>query len=81
MGLFKEVYDDYQIGVDAWIFGVSDPKVNSLTKGKVVHIFEMYNFKQYIIEIETHVDPLLECRDCLGMRRNGPPEIQKEIDE
>lgn len=36
-----------------------------LTEGKVVHIFERYNTKQYVIEVETHIDPYLVVRDWL----------------
>jgi len=76
------IYDDYKIGDDAWIFGISkDHKDNPLTMGKVVHIFTLYSSKQYIIEIETSIDPILECRSAFTMRRFGPHPDDEEDDE
>ena len=82
MSFFDGIYDDYKIGDDAWIW-IGNGSENPLTKGKVIHIFELYNkVKHYIVEIDTHMDPLLECRNCVQMRRNGPPieELEDELE-
>lgn len=36
-----------------------------LVEGKVIHIFEWCSETQYVIEIDTHIDPVLEVRDWL----------------
>ncbi len=52
----------FKVGDDAWIWiGNHQGK---LTKGKVIAELDLpgYSFKQYVIEIDTPVDPLLEIR-------------------
>lgn len=59
-------------------------------KGKVVHIFEMYGLDQYVIEIDTGIDPVLEVRSSLtvsdhpdqpiGMWRQAP-DVKERIEK
>jgi hypothetical protein len=47
-----------------------------LSEGKIVAVLnlERYNFPHYVIEIETHIDPILVVRDALTMAdtKKGP---------
>lgn len=58
------VKTEYQVGETVWIHGVTPS--NKLTKGKIIHIVDLgsqeYVDLQYIIEIPTHIEPLLEIR-------------------
>lgn len=38
-----------------------------LSKGTVVHVFELYRRAHYVIEIPTHIDPVLEIRCSLSV--------------
>lgn len=55
---------EYNIGDTVWIHGVSSS--NKLTQGKVIANVDLssngYEELQYIIEIPTHIEPLLEVR-------------------
>lgn len=53
----------YQIGDDVWIYGITRNNVKP-TKGKIIKIVDIdgYLDKQYIIEIPTHIESLLEIR-------------------
>lgn len=52
----------FNLGDDAWIY-LSNHQ-GELTKGKVIAELDLpgYGFKNYVIEIDTSVDPLLEIR-------------------
>lgn len=56
-------YVEAKLGDTVWIHGIE--KNGLKTKGKVVHIFrpEGYTIDQYVVEISTHIEPLLEVRD------------------
>lgn len=59
-------YVEANVGDTVWIHGIETRGgENKLTQGKVVHIFrpEGYSMDQYVVEIPTHIDPLLEVRD------------------
>jgi hypothetical protein len=57
---------DYEIGETAWChIGNGD----GLTDGKVIHIFHHGNQKLYIIEIDTHIDPVYVVREWWTMSK------------
>lgn len=70
------VKKDYNVGDDAWIHGISPS--NKLTQGKVISKLDLttqgYTDLQYIIEIYTHIEPLLEVRSWHTMSQDekGP---------
>lgn len=55
---------EYKIGDDVWIHGITPS--NKLTKGKIIADIDLssqgHAHTQYIIEIPTHIEPLLEIR-------------------
>lgn len=56
------------VGDDAWLYnGRTNKKTLSaeFSKGKVVHIFRLDGmlFDMYVIQIDTHIDPIYEVRD------------------
>lgn len=51
---------EYALGETVWIAGAPP---GQMTEGMVVHVFEMYGQKQYVIAVETPVDPVLFIRD------------------
>jgi hypothetical protein len=63
---------EYRVGDEAWIFGVG--RGSDMTKGRVIAALELpgYSFKNYVIEIDTHIDPLLEIRSAMTMRPQDP---------
>jgi hypothetical protein len=70
-------YHDYKIGDDAWVW-LSNHQGN-MTKGKVIHSFDIEYLTLYVVEIETSIDSLYECRSghWLEMRPERP-EWQEE---
>lgn len=64
----------YQIGDTVWIHGIGPE--NKLTKGKVIFSLQIPNYsqEQYVIEIPTHIEPLLEVRswDTISQDEHGP---------
>lgn len=73
---------DYKLNSTAWIYNGGTP--NDLTKGKVVHIFTLdRGVKQtfYVIEIDTHIDPIYEVRTTSEMSpsKNKPIGMWYEI--
>jgi hypothetical protein len=54
---------DLKVGDTCWIHGVGSS--GNFTKGTVISIVNLpnYGFQHYIIEIPTHIDPILEIRD------------------
>lgn len=63
---------DYKIGDSAWIF-VGDHG-GDMSKGKVVAILDLSDYSdiQYVVEIPTSMDPLLQVRDYMCMRPEDP---------
>lgn len=68
---------EYNVGDDVWIYGVG--LKNKLTKGKIIKIVDLSDqgwavSPHYIIEIPTHIDPLLEIRtwDSISQDDKGP---------
>ena len=61
------MFTDYEVGQDVWI-ALGGP---GLVKGRIVHYFTLpdygYYNTQYIIEIPTSIDPILEVRDAATM--------------
>ena len=55
---------DYSVGDTVWIYGINVSKGNKITKGKIVHKFEIPNFSEvhYIVAVPTEIEPLLEVR-------------------
>lgn len=53
----------FAVGDDAWIF--IGEHGGELSQGKVIAVIELpgYSFPHYVIELETHLDPLLEIRN------------------
>lgn len=57
---------EFELRDIAWIYiGNHDGR---LTRGTVVHIFQLsWGPCQYVIEVDTHIDPILEVRDGFAM--------------
>jgi hypothetical protein len=53
---------DFKVGDEAWIW-LAHHK-GELTQGTVIAELDLpgYSFRHYVIEIDTHVDPVLEIR-------------------
>lgn len=67
----------YNIGDDVWIFGITSE--NKITKGRVVATVDLTNKGygedlHYIIDIPSHIEPLLEIRSwhTMSQDENGP---------
>lgn len=69
-----EIKKKYNVGDTVWIHGVAT--TNKLTKGQVIYSLIIQNYQQehYIIEIPTHIEPLLEIRtwDTISQDDRGP---------
>lgn len=71
------IKQEYSVGELTWIHGIVEGK---LTKGKVIKSFNLeeagYNPSMifYVVEIETHVDPILEIRswETMSQDEKGP---------
>lgn len=79
------VKKEYAIGDDAWIYGINRSNTKPV-KGKVIKIVDLtdagYSFgPHYIIEIPTHIDPLLEIRSWhnISQDEKGPVGSLREI--
>lgn len=57
-------YVKANIGDTVWFF-MGDHQGIMMTDGIVVHTFTRYHTTQYVIEVETHIDPILFIRDGL----------------
>jgi hypothetical protein len=75
---------EYAVGDAVWIYN-GGPK-NRLIKGKVIKILDLSDQgwsvgPHYIIEIPTHIDPLLEIRtwDTISQDEHGPVGCFREI--
>lgn len=53
----------FQLGDPCWIATGEE----ELAGGRVIHIFEHYGLRQYVVEVETHIEPALLVRDGLIM--------------
>jgi hypothetical protein len=65
----------YNVGDPAWVYGISRTN-NKLTKGRVLHIFNLThagysNEKYYLVEIPCEIDPLLEVRTWQSMSQDS----------
>lgn len=59
-----------KVGDTAWCHAmtVSKDNKNPLVKGRVVHVFYLYNnLKHYVVEFPTGVDPVLEVRNVFAV--------------
>lgn len=76
---------EYKAGDAVWIHGVSPS--NKLTKGKVISSLDLssqgYTELHYVIEIPTHIEPLLEIRTWHTMSQDekGPIGSFRSIKE
>lgn len=74
-----ETKKEYSLNDTVWIAGI-DSRNNVLVPGRVIKIFNIdsYNYdptiKYYVIEIPTHIEPLLEIRtwDTISQDQHGP---------
>jgi hypothetical protein len=68
--------NDYQIGDRVGIY-VGNHQ-GELSEGTVVAFLDLpgWGFRNYVIEVPTHIDPLLEVRCCFSMR--SPPIPSEE---
>lgn len=70
------VKKEYKNGDTVWIHGIGTK--NKLTQGTVISCLDLsskgYSDSQYIIEIPTHIEPLLEVRSwyTISQDENGP---------
>lgn len=75
---------EYAKGDPVWIHGIESGK---LTKGKVLQKLDLsehgYTFDNYLIEIDTSVDPLLEVRCIMTMSEDekGPIGLFRKLAE
>lgn len=51
-----------KVGDTVWIHGVVS-EGNPLWPAKVEHVFHLYGMEQYVVSVETHVEPVLHVRD------------------
>ncbi len=75
----------YAKGDDVWIHLGTAP--GKLSKGKVLEVLDLsehgYTFLNYLIEIPTSIDPLLEVRDVMTMSEDakGPVGLFRKLKE
>lgn len=79
------VKKSYSVGDTVWIYGIS-PKNNKLIQGKVLKELDLSDVgytagPYYIIEIPSHIDPLLEIRtwDTMSQDNKGPVGMFRSI--
>ncbi len=77
---------EYNINDTVWIAGI-DSRSNSLVPGRVVKIFNIDlgsydpSTQYYVIEIPTHIEPLLEIRtwEMISQDKHGPVGAIREV--
>ena len=75
---------NYKVGDTVWIYGIGRSNTKP-TQGKVVKVLDLtdvgYADTQYVIEIPTHIEPLLEVRSWHNMSQDekGPVGSLREI--
>lgn len=81
------VKKEYNIGDPVWVYGIS-PRNTKPVKGKVIKIVDLKDAgyldgPHYVIEIPTHIDPLLEIRTWENMSQDsrGPVGALREVGE
>lgn len=76
---------NYEIGDKVWIHGVTS--TNNLTEGRIIHYLDLskkgYPDIQYLIEIPTHIEPLLEIRtwQTISQDSDGPVGALRTLGE
>lgn len=76
---------EYSIGDIVWIHGISPS--NKLTQGKLIATLDLskegYQELQYVIEIPSHIEPLLELRpwQTISQDEYGPVGSLREISQ
>jgi hypothetical protein len=77
---------EYSVGDTVWIYGIG-PK-NKITEGKVIKTIDLTDVGHttgpyYIVEVPTHIDPLLEMRtwETISQDRQGPVGSLRELGE
>jgi hypothetical protein len=58
------------IGDTVWIHGVKTDEDNPLCKAKVEHVFHLYGMPQYVVSVETPIDPVLYVRNGFSISDN-----------
>lgn len=65
---------DWKVGDTAYCYVGSNQ--GKLSEGKIVAVLELpgYSYLNYVIKIDTHIDPLLEVRCAMTMsdKKEGP---------
>jgi ribosomal protein L24 len=75
----------YEKGDDVWIHVGSTP--GKLSKGTVLEVLDLsehgYSFLNYLIEIQTSIDPILEVREAMTMSEDekGPIGLFRKMKE
>ena len=66
------MFSDYKVGDSVWIWLYGHD--GEMTEGKVVATLDLpdWMFRNFVIEIPTSIDPLLEVRNWMGMRQTAP---------
>jgi len=85
--LFGFKFEAFEIGEEAWIY--LHGHQGEMTKGKVVAILDLpgWGHPNYVIEIDTPMDPLLEVRGSpLAIRKRPPhdpdkPDVRTEMND
>jgi hypothetical protein len=81
------VKTEYKVGDNAWIYGISRSNLKPV-KGKVIKIVDLTDAgysdslgNHYVIEISTHIDPLLELRSWhnISQDEHGPVGALRNI--
>lgn len=69
----------YNVGDIVWFY--HDKHEGNLSSGKIIHQFEINNNIQYVIEIETCIDPIYIVRDWLTLSpsKNKPIGLWYQI--
>lgn len=73
--------DEYEVGQTVWIH--AGGKDNPLHEGKIVHKFKLegwYYQTHYVVEILTHIDPILEVRNWFSLSPDavGPINLWRQ---
>lgn len=79
------VKKSYQVGDTAWIYGINRSNVKP-TQGKVIKVIDLSDAgysvgNHYVIEIPTHIEPILEIRSWhnISQDEKGPVGSLREL--
>ena len=74
---------EYDVGDTVWIYGIGTS--NKITKGRIIFKLDLshqgYTDLQYVVEIPTHIEPLLELRTWQNISQDekGPVGSLREV--